>query len=190
MILVGQVMVSDLVVETRFCCRLEACRGCCCQDGERGSPLRRDEVEAITAILPTLLPRLPADRREDIETSGFFLREGGSYELRCLPDGRCIFAAVPAPLAPLTCMIELAWHDKVVDFRKPRFCHLFPLRTEDFYGRRCLNLERRPECTDAFDEGPLVVDFCREALIREFGEPWYDELLVAVKRERRRRKLR
>ena len=190
MFLVGEVMVSDLVIETRFSCQLDLCRGMCCLEGQRGSPLRPSEEQAIRDDLPAIIPLMSPDRRRDITRRGFFTREEpDQVELRCLDDGRCIFATLPKANAPLNCVLELAWLRGVSTLRKPSFCHLFPLRLEDFYGRVCLNLERRDECRAGFDDGPLVVEFCRDALVTEFGAPWYEELHEAVLNERNRRRI-
>ena len=188
MILVDEIIVSDLVIETRFCCDLSDCRGACCQEGERGSPLKEDEADSIKAILPRIIPKLPADNRALLSERRFYLQEDSRKELLCLPNGRCVFGKVNEVGGPVTCTIE-ALHGPEQTFRKPLFCHLFPLRLDNFYGRVCLNMEVREECRNAVGEGPLVVEFCKAALIREFGERTHHRLVEAIKAERIRRGL-
>jgi len=190
MILVDDVIISDLVVETRFACPLAACRGAGCQEGDRGSPLLRSELTALKHLVPLVAPLLRPDIAAEVQEGRFFVRDGTHIELRCLPDGRCIFARVLEVGGPLTCMVERLWHEGRSSFRKPRFCHLFPLRVEDYYGRRCLNIEQRDDCRHGFaPSAPLVVETLADALVTEFGATWHGRLVEAVKTERRRRGL-
>ena len=179
-ILVDEIIISDLVIETRFCCDLSDCRGACCQEGERGSPLREGEAEAIKSLLPTIIPKLPEENQSLLAERRFYLKDGSREELLCLPNGRCVFGKVKEVGGPVTCTIEEL---------KPLFCHMFPLRLDDFYGRVCLNMEIREECKGAVGEGPLVVEFCKAALIRNFGKRTYHRLVEAIRAERIRRGL-
>ena len=188
MLLIDDILISDLVIETRFSCDLGSCRGVCCQLGERGSPLAEGEVEEIEEKLARLVPRLEEESKELIEQLGFYERSGKRRELRCLDNGRCVFARLPAPGAPLRCVIEESARELADDpFPKPLFCHLFPLRIDDFYGRKCLNLEIREECHCAVDRGKSVVDFCKRALSRSLGEERASKIIKAVNKERKLR---
>ena len=188
MILVDEIIVSDLVIESRFCCDLSACRGACCQEGERGSPLRDGEADIIKKLLNEIPPRLPAENQELLKKRRFYIQDGTRQELICLPNGRCVFGRVKEVGGPVTCVIE-ELHSSEQPFQKPLFCHLFPLRLDNFYGRTCLNMEMREECKAAIDEWPLVVEFCKAALIRIFEESTYNRLVEDIKAERARRGL-
>ena len=187
-ILVDEIIISDLVIETRFCCDLSDCRGACCQEGERGSPLKEGETEAIKLLLPTIIPKLPRENQSLLAERRFFLKDGSREELLCLPNGRCVFGQVKEVGGPVKCTIE-ELHGPQQKFQKPLFCHMFPLRLDNFYGRVCLNMEIREECKGAVGEGPLVVEFCKAALVRNFGKRTYHRLVEAIKAERIRRSL-
>lgn len=186
MLLVDDVLISDLVIESSFQCDLQLCKGCCCQIGDRGSPLQRTEVEEISKLKGIVLPLLSNERRELLEESNFFIKDGSHIELQCLPDGCCIFSFRDEDDGPLFCLLEKLWFDKKTSFRKPLFCHLFPLVVDTFYDRKCLNMEERPECSDAIGNGPSVVESCKDALLRIFSEEWYEKMLKKVKEERQK----
>ncbi len=185
MLLVDDVLISDLVIESSFQCDLNLCKGCCCQIGDRGSPLKRTEVEEISAVKSIVAPLLTADRRQLLEESNFFIKDGSHIELQCLPDGCCIFSFRESE-GPLFCLLEKLWLEGKTSFRKPIFCHLFPLVIDTFYNRKCLNMEERPECSNAIGNGPSVVESCKDALLRIFPEEWYEKMVHKVLEERKK----
>ncbi len=182
MILVRDVLISEEALQARFACDLTACLGACCRVGDVGAPLAQGERAEVEATLQTVLVSLPAENREAIERAGW-LDESCRRKARlaCFPDGRCVFS-VPAggPGGPLGCALELVFRQGQSRFRKPLFCHLFPLTLDDYQGQRVLNAERRPECEPGFGAGIGLLEFSREALVRAFGAAWYDELLAAL----------
>lgn len=188
MILVRDVLISEEALQARFACDLPACLGACCRVGDAGAPLAQGERAEIEAALPAVRAILPAENREAIERAGW-LDESCQRKARlaCFPDGRCVFS-VPAggPGSPLGCALELAFKQGKTCFRKPLFCHLFPLTLDDYQGQRVLNAERRSECEPGFGAGIGLLEFSREALVRAFGAAWYDELLAALRAERSR----
>ena len=198
MLLVDDILISDLVIESSFQCDLSLCKGCCCQIGDRGSPLKRTEVEEISAIKDIVAPLLTEDRRQLLDECNFFIKDGGHIELQCLPDGCCIFSFRESDNStnaershnnadtPIFCLLEKLWFEGKTTFRKPIFCHLFPLVIDTFYNRKCLNMEERPECSDAIGNGPSVVESCKDALLRIFSEEWYEKMVKKVLEERQK----
>ena len=61
MIAIDNVLVSDEVVEAQFVCDLMKCKGGCCEDGDAGAPLEKDELEIINNIFETVKPYLTAE---------------------------------------------------------------------------------------------------------------------------------
>ncbi|MFN2439703.1 MAG: DUF3109 family protein, partial [Chitinophagaceae bacterium] len=47
MIAIDNILVSDDVVEAQFVCDLHKCKGGCCEDGDAGAPLEKDEMNII-----------------------------------------------------------------------------------------------------------------------------------------------
>jgi hypothetical protein len=186
MLLVDEVLISDLVIESSFECDLQMCKGCCCQIGDRGSPLKRTEVEEISKLKNIVGPLLSDDRRQLLEEKNFFIKDGSHIELQCIPDGCCIFSFRENEDTPLFCLLEKLWLEGKTSFRKPIFCHLFPLVVDTFYNRQCINMEERPECSDAIGNGPSVIESCKDALLRVFSEELYEKILTKVKEERKK----
>ena len=47
MISIGNVLISDQVVEEHFVCDLIKCKGACCVDGDAGAPLEKSELKEL-----------------------------------------------------------------------------------------------------------------------------------------------
>jgi hypothetical protein len=81
------------------------------------------------------------------------------------------------------CGIERAYREGTIDFVKPLSCHLFPIKLS-VRDKPVLSFEYYHECSAAMvkgrQEGILLVDFCRDALIRAFGEQWLQQLTREV----------
>ena len=84
------------------------------------------------------------------------------------------------------CGIEQAWRDGKVAFRKPISCQLYPIRVEknEVVGFEALNYDRWDICSAACEKGRReqvpVYQFLREALVRKYGQDFYDELDAAA----------
>ena len=80
------------------------------------------------------------------------------------------------------CGIEKAWKDGAVKFRKPISCHLYPIRVAKLAGYEGLNYHKWPICKPACTCGAKldvpVYRFLKDALVRAYGQEWYDELEV------------
>jgi hypothetical protein len=75
-----------------------------------------------------------------------------------------------------------AFNEGKIDFRKPISCHLYPIRIVDYKMYSALNYHRWPICSDACELGNElkvpIYKFTKDALIRKYGQKWYDELEV------------
>jgi hypothetical protein len=84
------------------------------------------------------------------------------------------------------CGIEQAWRDGKVSFRKPISCQLYPIRVakNDLVGFEALNYDRWDICSAACEKGKKeqvpVYQFLKEAIIRKYGEAFYEELDAAA----------
>ena len=47
MLIVGNVLVSEELIDKCFCCDLEQCKGLCCVEGDLGAPVAPDEVAEL-----------------------------------------------------------------------------------------------------------------------------------------------
>jgi hypothetical protein len=87
------------------------------------------------------------------------------------------------------CGIEQAWQEGTIEFRKPISCHLYPIRVKanPQTGFEILNYDRWDICSAACTKGKAaqlpVYRFVKEALIRKYGNEFYDALDQYAKQE-------
>lgn len=188
MIIVQDKLVSDDVVERQFICNLSACKGACCWEGDFGAPLDAEEIPVLEAIQEQIRPYLSPAGIAAIEAQGAHVWfEGMEQEGTPLIDGGpCAYMTYDA-LGIAQCGIEMAWRDGKIDFRKPISCHLYPIRVEKFeaFGSEALNYDKWDICSAACTLGEKeqvpVYQFLKEAIVRKFGQDFYDELDGAAK---------
>lgn len=180
MILHGESLISEDVINARFICDIEKCKGACCIEGDRGAPLEAAEIEKISEDYDQIQEYLSEDGKILISHIGFYEEDpDGGHTTTCLPDGRCSFVIKDAD-GILSCGIENAYRDGKTDFRKPISCHLYPIRVSQYAHYHALNYHQWDVCKAACSlgekEGVRVYEFLKDALIRKFGEQWYTEL--------------
>ena len=187
MVIVQDKLVSDEVLREAFVCNLEACKGACCWEGDYGAPLETDEIPVLERILeevaPFLLPEAVALRRR----KGVYAEyEGGQPGTPLMPNGACAYMTLDES-GKAQCGIEQAWRAGATDFRKPISCHLYPIRISKSHKGvfEALNYDRWDICSAACQLGNKlkvpVYQFLREALIRKYGEEFYEELDAAAR---------
>jgi len=68
----------------------------------------------------------------------------------------------------------------LIDFRKPVSCHLYPVRITEYEAYDAVNYEKNKICKAALKKGKneqvQLYKFLKDALIRKYGEKWYNEL--------------
>lgn len=189
MLAIKHTLVSEDLLEKHFVCDLGACKGACCVKGDAGAPLLAEEVDILARILPDVLPYMDATGREAVAAKGVSeVDSDGDIGTTLVADGRCAFATIDR-WGMVSCSIEQAHRDGKVDWKKPVSCHLYPVRVKQYMDFEAVNYDRWDICKAARVCGekhqvPLF-RFVKEALIRRFGQDWYDEL-ETVDRELRR----
>jgi hypothetical protein len=182
MIIVQDKLVSDDVVEEQFVCNLTACKGACCWEGDSGAPLEKGELPILDEIFEQVKPYLSPAGIAAIEAQGkyVFFEEAKEWGTTLVDNGPCAYMTLEGGVAQ--CGIERAWRDGKVDFRKPISCQLYPIRVEknEIAGFEALNYDRWEICSAACEKGkkeqvPVYV-FLKEAIIRKYGEDFYEEL--------------
>ena len=181
MIAIDSVLLSDEIVEEQFVCDLDKCKGGCCVDGDCGAPLTKDETKILKKVYPAVRPYLTPSNIAEIEKQGTHTTDPEyGYVTPTVNGGICVYG-VPDALGIVKCGIEKAFKDGKIDFHKPISCHLYPLRVTAFPGYEAVNYEPRPTlCAPACKLGkrlkvPVYV-FLKEALVRKYGEEFYDAL--------------
>ena len=200
-------LVSEDLIREAFCCDLAACKGGCCNsEGESGAPLDEDELDVMRAMVDevwdTLTPRAQAVIRE----KGPFFKDAAGDWVTSVVDGRdCVFCTYPSdaeceaahvPTGSCLCAIEKAfreghftthpaYRDGKEPFMKPISCHLYPARLKRLGDYVAVNYDEQPDmCGCATRLGRKldvrVYQCLKSALVRRFGEAWYDELCLAA----------
>ena len=72
MIAIDNVLVSDQIVENQFVCDLNACKGGCCENGDAGAPLEKEEMIFLKEHYEKLKPYLTNEGIGEIEKNGAY----------------------------------------------------------------------------------------------------------------------
>lgn len=183
MIIIQQVLISEEVVEENFMCNLEACKGACCWEGDYGAPLEEEEVVALEEEYANIAPYLDEAGRREMESAGLYTyyKESRDLGTPLLPNGACTYLTYDQN-GIAKCGIEKAYEAGATTFRKPVSCHLYPVRIthSEKSGFDLMNYDRWEICSAACDLGKKnrmpIYRFVKDALIRKYGELFYEEL--------------
>ena len=183
MVIVDKVLISDAVLTADFACNISACKGACCWEGDFGAPLENAERELLESVYPEIKEVLSPEGREVIEQEGtsVYFKGNGKFGTPLLSNGACAYLTFEQG-GVARCGIERAHEQGLTDFLKPVSCHLYPIRVErqSRTGYEVMNYDRWDICAAACQRGeqekiPLY-RFVREALVRRFGEEFYEQL--------------
>lgn len=183
MLQIGDTVVRFDVLRERFCCDPAACRGACCVEGDAGAPLEEGEVTEIEENYAAIAPYMTTAGVATVERLGFAVVDEEGDTGTPLVDGReCAYAVEDGGC--YGCAIERAWEAGESRFRKPISCHLYPLRVARYSSRELARYDRWKVCEPARARGeredvPLYL-FLKDALVRRYGEEWYEQLRHAV----------
>lgn len=181
MIVIGDAILSEDIIEKAFVCDLTKCKGACCVQGDLGAPLQEDEKEKIEEVYKIVKPYLTDEGIKAIEEQGAFVRDfEGDFSTPLVNDfGACAYAVQDSDKT-WKCGIELAWKEGKTDFQKPVSCHLYPARLKKYGGYIAVNYDRWDICSAACTLGEKlkipVYKFLKDSLIRRFGKEWYSQL--------------
>jgi len=176
----GKTIVSEEIIEKDFVCNLSMCKGVCCVAGDAGAPLLEEETIILEEIYPKIKPYLRQMGIEAIEKQGTWITGwDGELETPLIEEkAECAYVIFDGKTA--FCAIEKAYKQGIVSWKKPISCHLYPIRVKDFSDFSAVNYDRWDICNDACTLGKElsvpVYKFVKEALIRRFGQKWYEEL--------------
>jgi hypothetical protein len=185
MYLIGSTLVSDDVVQEHFACNLTACKGACCWEGEYGAPLEESELPILEEIYPAVAPYLTEAGREAVAEQGTAVKNKKGYDTPLVNGGPCAYMTLDQT-GTAQCGIERAHNDGATDWKKPISCHLYPIRVNQnpHVNFEALNYDVWDICSAACTKGERervrIYEFARPALIRKYGQEWYDELVAAV----------
>lgn len=181
MIGIGNVLISDEIVEEQFVCDLHKCKGGCCVDGDAGAPLERKELKELNDAYEAVQPYLTAEGRQQIEKDGKYIYDTEfGWVTPVLANGMCVYGNIDQN-GIVKCGIEQAYNDGKINWKKPISCHLFPIRIKKTKKADLVNYEPREGlCDPACELGKQlkmpVYKFLKEPLIRKYGDEFYQAL--------------
>lgn len=184
MIEIGRTIISRDIFEEQFLCDLLKCKGACCEEGDSGAPLTKEEAEIIEQEYTNFSEYLPGKHKHDIEKQGFSVIDGdGDLVTPLLNNRQCVYTFTDER-GILKCAIEKAFFEGKTKFRKPVSCHLFPIRITEYKRFDAVNYQELAICKPGKTCGksaklPLY-KFLKEPLIRKYGEQWYSEVEIAA----------
>lgn len=192
MIVIDNKLIGDEVIEKQFVCDLSKCKGGCCEEGDAGAPLDQEELKMVQDNYEKIKPYLTAASIREIEKKGkFIFDEEFGWVTPTLPDDNeiCVYGRRDEH-GIIKCAFEQAYRDGVISWKKPVSCHLFPIIAKrgthgDYDNVNYLPRERlcKPACNLGKKLKVPVYQFLKEALIRKYGEEFYDILdTIANKR--------
>jgi hypothetical protein len=183
MISIGDVLISDQVVEEHFVCDLIKCKGACCVDGDAGAPLEKSELKELNDAYDSVLPYLSKESVTELQEQGKYIynTEFG-WVTPTVGSGTCAYGVTDAR-GIVKCGIEQAYNDGKISWRKPISCHLFPIKIKESKTGKpdLVNYEPREDlCKAACSLGkklkvPAYI-FLKDALIRKYGNDFYEAL--------------
>lgn len=185
MIIVENTYLSDDIADKMFVCDLERCKGACCTEGDYGAPLEEAELNVLEDIFERVKPYLTPQGLQTIEQQGkYVIDEEGDYATPTVENRECAYATFTEK-GELKCAIEQAYLAGKIAYRKPISCHLYPLRITKYDQFYAVNYHRWQICDPACSLGEALkvplYQFLKEPLIRKYGQPWYDELMKAIR---------
>ena len=180
----GKTIVSEDIIDKDFVCNLSACKGACCIDGDAGAPLEKEELRILVEVYPKVKPFLRPEGINAIEKQGVYITtEFGDHETPLIDGADCAYVIFDDKKTAL-CGIEEAYNQGEISWKKPLSCHLYPIRVKQYSEFAAVNYDKWEICNDACVLGKElqvpVYKFVKEALIRKFGEDWYEELEKAA----------
>jgi hypothetical protein len=184
MIAIDNTIVSEHLLEKKFVCDLNACKGECCIAGDSGAPLEEEEIAILEDIWDEVKTYLPKDGVKAIEKQGVFvIDDDGDYTTPLVKGKHCAFTIFDDGIAK--CGIEQAYYDKKISWKKPISCHLYPVRINKYKDYEAVNYHKWDICKPACECGAKldipVYKFLKEPLIRKYGKDWYKQLELADK---------
>jgi len=191
MIAIDNVLISDEIIEEQFVCDLSKCKGACCEDGDAGAPLEKQELDQLVEYYEIIKPYLTAEGIKAIERIGKYEydREFG-WVTPTINGGICAYG-IRDKTGVILCGIEQAYNDGKIGWKKPISCHLFPIRISKSKfdpDMEYINYEPREDlCSAACSLGkklkvPVYI-FLKDSIIRKYGEEFYETLKATAERE-------
>ena len=184
MIVIDNVLISNEIINERFVCNLNNCKGGCCEDGDAGAPLEKNELNELKKNYNAVKPFMTKEGIAEVKRQGLFVYDNYfGWVTPTINQGICAYANHDEN-GIIKCAVEQACNTGKIDWKKPISCHLYPIRIQQSKihdNKDLLNYEPREDlCSAACKFGKSlkipVYRFLREPIIRKYGEKFYEAL--------------
>jgi hypothetical protein len=192
-------LVSDEMLEKQFVCDLAKCKGGCCEDGDAGAPLDTSELKILLDNYEKVKPYLTDAAIKEIERKGKYVHsdEFGWVTPTLASDREICVYGRRDEKGIIQCTFEQAYNDGVIAWKKPVSCHLYPVIAKkgeqgdyenvNYFPRETLC---KPACSLGQKLKVPVYKFLKEALIRKYGEEFYEMLdKIATRRKEKEKEI-
>ena len=178
MIAIENVLISDEVIDAQFVCDLSKCKGGCCEDGDAGAPLTKEELDFVNNAYEIVKPYMTREGVAVTERQGRYEYDREFGWVTPTIEGKMCAYGIRDKNGIIMCAFEQAFNDGKTPWKKPISCHLYPIKVKKTNEYELLNYEpREGMCSPACVLGkklkvPTYV-FLKDALIRKYGEDFY-----------------
>lgn len=181
MIAIDDTLISEDLLDKKFVCDLNACKGACCVEGDSGAPLDKEELPQLEAVVEQVKPYMTKKGLKAVQKHGAYVVDGdGDYTTTLVGPGKeCAFVVFDEQNIA-KCAIEQAYRDGKISWRKPISCYLYPVRITRHKGYDAVNYHKwnicKPACSCGQKLDVAVYKFLKSPLIEKYGENWYRQL--------------
>ena len=180
-IAIDNVLISDDVVQAKFVCDLHKCKGGCCEDGDAGAPITKEEKKILDDNFNVIKPYLTPEGLREIERQGKYLYDREFGWVTPTVEGKICAYGFRDKQGIIKCGIEQAYYDGKLQWKKPISCHLYPIKISKTREYTMVNYEPRevlckPGCALGKKLKMPVYQFLKEAIVRKFGTDFYNAL--------------
>lgn len=183
MIVIDKILISDEIIEEQFVCDLNKCKGGCCEDGDSGAPLATEELEEVKKAFEIVKPFLTVAGLKELERTGLYRYDREFGWVTPTVNGEICAYGFRDKKGIIKCAFEEAYNQKLISWKKPISCHLYPIRTKQskYNDYQMMNYEPRETlCSPACELGKQlkvpVYQFLKESITRKFGPAFYTAL--------------
>ena len=183
MIVIDKILISDEIIEEQFVCDLNKCKGGCCEDGDSGAPLATEELEEVKNAFEIVKPFLTTVGLKELERTGLYRYDREFGWVTPTVNGEICAYGFRDKKGIIKCAFEEAYNQKLISWKKPISCHLYPIRTKQskYNDYEMMNYEPRETlCSPACELGKQlkvpVYQFLKESITRKFGADFYTAL--------------
>ena len=148
MIAIDNKLISDEVITEHFVCDLTKCKGGCCEDGDAGAPLTKEELDMLLESYDAAKEFMTPEGIAVIEKLGKYTydRDFG-WVTTTINEGICAYGYRDKK-GVIMCSFEQAYNKGLTKWKKPISCHLYPIKISRSHidpDMEYLNYEPREE---------------------------------------------